>query len=124
MTKKGIFWLAGSAAVMVGLPWLAVTFVRGDAGMAACFLLFYAVNPVYSAVLGAFSGTDVRRLGGLPVCSAALFLLGVWIFFDIGEPAFLLYAAAYLALGLAAMLICLLIRRKAGGKKASGRCAG
>lgn len=27
---------------MLAFPWLAVTFVKGDAGMAVCFLLFFA----------------------------------------------------------------------------------
>jgi hypothetical protein len=34
-----------------------------------------------------------------------LFLIGTWIFFDMEETAFILYAAVYLALGIAAMFI-------------------
>ena len=76
MKKNIILWLAASAVVMLAFPWLAVTFVKGDAGMAVCFLI------------------------------------GTWIFFDMGETAFILYAAAYLALGIAAMLISVFIRKK------------
>ena len=97
---------------MLALPWLAVTFVKGDAGMAACFLLFFAVNPVYSVIIGAYAGKDIRHLWSLPVISATLFLTGTWIFFDMGETAFILYAAVYLALGIAAMLISMFIRKK------------
>ena len=46
MKQSIILWLAVSAAVMLALPWIAVTFVKGDAGMAVCFLLFFAVNPL------------------------------------------------------------------------------
>ena len=46
------------------------------------------------------------------VVSTLLFLIGTWIFFDMGETAFILYAAVYLALGIAAMLISILIRKK------------
>ena len=40
MKKNIILWMAASAVVMLAFPWLAVTFVKGDAGMAVCFLLF------------------------------------------------------------------------------------
>ena len=80
--------------------------------MAVCFLLFFAVNPLYSVIIGAFAGKDIRHLWSLPAISAVLFLIGTWIFFDMGETAFILYAAVYLALGIAAMLISMLIRKK------------
>ena len=112
MKQNIILWLAASAVVMLMFPWLAVAFVKGDAGMAVCFLLFFAVNPLYSVLIGTFVGKDIRHLWSLPVISAMLFLIGTWIFFDMGETAFILYAAVYLALGIATMLISMLIRKK------------
>ena len=112
MKKNIILWLAASAVVMLAFPWLAVTFVKGDAGMAVCFLLFFAVNPLYSVIIGAFAGKNIRHLWSLPVISAALFLIGTWIFFDMGETAFILYAAVYLIIGIMAMLISMFIRKK------------
>ena len=110
--KKILWGLAVSAFIMFALPWLAVTFVKGDGGMAACFLLFFAVNPLYSVIIGVFTGKNIRHLWSLPIISAMLFLIGTWIFFDMGETAFILYAAVYLILGIAAMLISMLIRKK------------
>lgn len=112
MNKKMILWFAVSAVLMLALPWLAVTFVKGDAGMAVCFLLFFAVDPIYCVIAGTFAGKDMRQLWSLPLVSAALFLIGTWIFFDMGETAFILYAAVYLVLGIAAMLISKFIRMK------------
>ena len=112
MKKSIILWLAASAVVMLAFPWLAVTFVKGDAGMAVCFLLFFAVNPLYTVIIGAFAGKDVKHLWSLPVISAVLFLIGTWIFFDMGETAFILYAAVYLVIGIMAMLISMFIRKK------------
>lgn len=112
MKKNIILLLAASVAVMLAFPWLAVTFVKGDAGMAVCFLLFFAVNPLYSVLIGAFAGKDVKHLWSFPIVSAVLFLIGTWIFFDMGETAFILYAAVYLVLGIAAMLISMFIRKK------------
>ena len=112
MKKNIILWVAASMVVMLALPWLAVTFVKGDEGMAVCFLLFFAVNPLYSVIIGAFAGKDVKHLWSLPVISAVLFLIGTWIFFDMGETAFILYAAVYLVIGIMAMLISMFIRKK------------
>ena len=55
---------------------------------------------------------DMKHLWDLPVISAVLFLIGTWVFFDMGETAFILYAVIYLALGIAAMLISMFIRKK------------
>ena len=112
MKKNIIFWLAVTAAIMLALPWLAVTLVKGDAGMAVCFLLFFALNPLYSVIFGVFAGKDMKHLWSLPIVSAALFLIGTWIFFDMGEMAFVLYAVVYLALGIVTMLISMIIRKK------------
>ncbi len=103
--KKIAFGLVISALIMLALPWLVVTFVKGDGGMAICFLLFFAVNPIYSVIIGAYAGKDVRMLWSLPVLSAIFFLAGTWVFFDMGEMAFILYASVYLVLGIAAMLV-------------------
>ncbi len=113
MKRNILLWLAASAAVMLALPWAAVTFVKSDAGMAVSLLLFFAVNPLYSVMLGAFAGKDIRRLWSFPVVLAGLFLTGVWVFFDRGERAFILYAGVYLALGTAAMLISMFRKKKA-----------
>ncbi len=112
MKKNFIGWLAALAVIMLVLPWLAVTYVKGDAGMAVCFLLFFAINPICSVVIGGFAGKDIRHLWSLPAISAILFLCGTWIFFDMGEMAFILYAAVYLVLGVIAMLISMFIKKK------------
>jgi len=111
MLKRSAAWLTASVAVMILLPWLVITFVKGDAGMAVCFMLFYVFNPIYSLLIGGFSGKDICHLWSLPVISAVLFLLGTWIFFDMGETAFVLYSCGYLVLGIASMLISMLIRK-------------
>lgn len=105
MAKKNGICILISTLIMLLLPWCAVTFGKGDAGMAVCFLLFFAVNPIMSVVTGVFSGRDIRSSWFQPMLLAALFLLGTWVFFGMGEPAFLFYAVVYLILGYSAMLI-------------------
>lgn len=113
MKKKLWCWNAASVVLMVLLPWLTVHLVRGDAGMAVCFLLFFSVNPVYALAAGWAAGKQVRVLWSLPVVTAALFLAGAWLVFDMGERAFLMYAGVYLLLGLAAMLVSSWVNRSA-----------
>ena len=100
MKKEFFCWAAVSAAIMLVLPWLAVAFVKGDAEMAVCLLLFMVVDPMYSLIIGISAGRDMRHLWSLPVISALLYLCGAWIFFDMGETAFIQYAAVYLVLGI------------------------
>lgn len=112
MKKDLILWSLVSMVIMLLLPWLAVTFIKGDAAMAVCFLLFFVVDPMYSISIGVLGGKNVRYLWGLPIISTILFLLGTWLFFDMGESAFILYAGIYLILGICAMLISMLIQWK------------
>lgn len=105
MKNNFILWFIISMVIMLVLPWLAISFAKGDAGMAVCFILFFAVNPIYSVIMGVFAGKNIKKLWGMPAISAILFLIGSWIFFSMSERAFILYAGVYLILGIAAMTI-------------------
>lgn len=102
--KKLFIWIIATVVLMIGFPWLAVTFA-GSAGMAICFILFYAINPLFSAASGISAGKNIRQLWALPLIASGSFLAGVWLFFELGEPAFLLYGGCYLIIGIVFMLI-------------------
>lgn len=89
-----------SAIIMILLPFLVVTFVKGDNGMAVVFILFYVINPLFSIYVGYIADKLIY-----PVVNSLLFLMGTWIFFDMGEIAFVYYAMVYLILGLITMFI-------------------
>ena len=72
--KKMIAWLIASAAILLALPWLAVTIVKSDAGMAVCLFLFFVLNPIYAICTGAYAGKDIKRFWVLPVITALFFL--------------------------------------------------
>lgn len=105
MKTKFSGWLTGSAAIMLLLPWAAVTFVKSNAGMAVTLLLFFVINPIYAVVAGAYAGRTIKELWGVPFIAAILFLVGAWIFFDMGEGAFVIYAGVYLVIGLVSMFV-------------------
>ena len=114
MVKKNSICALCSAAIMLLLPWCAVTFAKGTSGMAICFLLFFAVDPMAAICVGVFAGRKLKETWFQPLLLSALFLLGTWVFFDMGEQAFLLYAAVYLFLGYSAAAIAAVLGKKKG----------
>ena len=110
--KKIIPWMLATAVIMLVFPWLAVTFIKGDGGMAVCFILFFAVNPIYAICSGVYASKDIKIFWPLPTITTLFFLLGTWLFFSIGEKAFILYAFEYLLLGIVAELISMFVKKK------------
>ncbi len=79
--------------------------------MILCIIVFYIINPVYSIILGANCGKNIRQMWNIPLLSAIMFLSGTWLFFDIKEVWFIIYAAAYLAIGWIAMFTSSYLRK-------------
>lgn len=94
------------------LPFAVARLASECAGMALCMMLFLIINPIYSIILGIVAGRDIKALWNLPLISAIAFLAGAWLFFDIHEPWFIVYAAVYLCIGVFAMLTTNYIKRK------------
>ena len=109
--KKLAIWMLEAILLMLGCPWLTSSFVDVS-GMAICILLFFIVNPLYAAVCGAAAGRQIKKLWPLPILTAGLYLAGAWLFLEMGELDFLLYAGSYLVIGLAAMLLSALSLRR------------
>ncbi len=94
-----ITWLTATFVVMLALPFTVARLASECSGMALCMMLFFIVNPVYSAILGYRCGKDIKKMWNLPLVSVVAFLAGTWIFFDIHELWFIVYAIVYLAIG-------------------------
>ena len=77
------------------------------------FLLFFAINPMASVIIGILSGRNIRASWFHPIVLSILFLFGTWILFDVRE--FIFYGVFYFILGCAAMLITSFIVRKRVG---------
>ena len=115
LKNPSVIWTLASVALFLVLPWLMVTLIPSDAGMAACLLLFYAIDPVVAITAGMFAGKRPRELWFLPLLIPVLFLLGSWLCFDFGQPDFISYALMYLLLGGTTMFVFLIMtngRRK------------
>ena len=115
--NKFLTYLMVTAFIMIGVPWIVVSFVKGNEGIMACKILFYAVYPLYSFIVGLYAGKNVKVRFILPALTAAFFLGGIWMFFEWEEPVYKMYAAGYFMLSVIAMLMRALIRRHARGKQ-------
>ena len=102
--KKSCIAIVTMLIVMFILPLIAVRIVSSDAGMALCFILFFAVNPLMVIALSVMAGTELRKLWWIPLLAAVLFP----VFFGIVVKELLIdlfiYSALYLAVGLLAMI--------------------
>lgn len=101
--KTKFVWLCVTLAVMLFLPFAVAKLASECAGMALCMMVFFIVNPLYSAVLGFVCGKNIREMWWQPLVAAVAFLAGVWAFYDMGEMWFIAYAAVYLVIGWGAM---------------------
>ncbi len=94
----------------VSLP-LFITFYAplGDAGMSLALLCFFAIAPVVSAAVGIYAGLAPRRRWYGPFLPAVIFLVSAMARFEWGEPAFFLYAGAYLVISAVSLLLTWLV---------------
>lgn len=59
-------WLILTAIMMLVFPWLTYTFIKGDTGMAVCFVLFFIIDPLFSIICGVFASRNPKKTLGLP----------------------------------------------------------
>ena len=80
------------------LPVIAVKFISADAGMAVCFMLFFALNPATSCIIGIVSGRNVKKNWYLILIMPIFFLAFSNVIFVV-DSAFIIYSIIYLVLG-------------------------
>lgn len=97
-------------AVMLGLPLLAVNFLKSDAGMLACLTMFFAINPIFSAFIGIVSAKDIKFFWFSPILIAFAF----WIFssftYDTAFP--IVYSVIYFVICVISMTVTYLIKKR------------
>ncbi len=96
--------LAANIVLMVILQ-ILVRIFAGDAGMIACFALWYILYPLYCLFYGWKMGSDLEHMVKYVPVPALLYLPTVLILFSFKEVALYLYAGIYLALTCFAALV-------------------
>lgn len=102
--KKSYIAIVTMLVVMLILPLIAVRIVSSDAGMALCFILFFAVNPLMVISLSVMAGTELRKLWWVPLLAAVLFPVFFSIIVTELVKDLFVYSVLYLAVGLLAMI--------------------
>lgn len=89
---------------MLVLPVSIVKFAPADAGMALCFILFFAVDPFTILALSIMAGTELPKLWWVPVAGGVAFPLFFGV--AVGEVVteLFVYSALYAVVGFLAML--------------------
>ncbi len=108
--KNFAIYLGVLFVFMFLVPWAVVQYMA-DAAMPVCFMLFYMVNPMLSAIVGAYSGVNIKTAWFYPMLLAIAFLGGVWISFETTEPMFAVYSVTYIIIGYLVTLIAFIIKK-------------
>lgn len=112
MKKRAIILILVSAIIMFLSLFLTVNYVGGNDGLGAILLLFFMIYPAFSAVLGLLCGKQFKKLFFVPILNGIFFLTSAWIFLEAFEPAFLIGAVVYSAIGLAVSGVVALFKNK------------
>ena len=112
MKNKFLTLFILAAIIMLLFPYLTITFVKGESGLIVCSVLFFIINPLYSIISGIYAGKYWRRLWLIPIITGLLFILGTWLFYEMGEGAFVVYGALYSIIGAFAMFLSAIVRKK------------
>lgn len=109
LKHPAVVWTAAALVLFTLVPWVVCFVIRSDAAMAICFILWYAIDPVFAIAAGMFAGRDPKHLWFLPLLLPVLFLLASWTCFEWGDPGYLGFALMYLLLGGTTMFVFLLM---------------
>ena len=105
--KRIILIFSLLVTVMLVVPIVLLNTVKPDAQLAYVLLLFYAVNPVICALVGAISAKDIKHFWYTPVAVPLFF----WLFSSITYRTNFTFAyfVPYFAICLVSMLVTLLV---------------
>ena len=90
--------LATSLAVMLLIPALIVGNAPSNAGLMACIVLFFAVDPAFCLAAAIFAGWDLRRRWFTALFPPIAFLISTGAVFSADVGGFMVYFVIYLAI--------------------------
>lgn len=107
--KRSVIIIAILLLTMLIIPIITINIVKADAGMLVTLLLFFAVYPVVSIIVGVLSGKDIKFFWFTPLLVAALF----WAFSSLThKTAFpVVYSAIYFVVCTVSMSVSFLINK-------------
>ena len=105
-----LFFIFNIVATLL-IPFLAVKLVPADGAMSICMILFFAVYPILSMLVGFVSAKDMKHLWWMPLVGAITFPL----FFSLAMGGMVeelyAYSSIYAFLGYATAVFVLIIKK-------------
>ena len=93
------------------IPFLSVKLIPADAGMAVCMILFFAVYPILSMLIGWIATRDTKYFWWMPLASSVSFPLLFSIAMGGMVEELYVYSLIYTFLGYAILAFVLLIKK-------------
>lgn len=103
--QKGISAGIGIVLIMVVLPWVVASQIPAEYKSFFTPILLHYINPLFLLFTGLHMGNASKKLWFMPIISSGVFLLAAVLLFSPWKTAYLWYAAGYIVLGYATMLI-------------------
>ena len=117
LSGKIILFFTSTLIITFVLPALILNIANGDSAMGLCFILFFAVFPISSALVGISAAGDLKRLFWLPLAFALLFPLMFSLAIRDMVWDLYVYSAAYVLIGYIATTVAYFIKKYFGDKK-------
>lgn len=90
---------------MLIFPLLIFTFMKSLNGLFWFLLLFFAINPIISIIIGVLSGTEIRKLWFVPLIVSIIFPPLYWIVLQDIILQLYIHSLGYLIIGVVSMLV-------------------
>ena len=112
LKTKVIIFIIVLILTMLVLPLLVFNFAEPHEAMGWTIIMFLAINPITSIVLGVIAGSDIRKVWCIPLVIAIAFPLLFWIVLRTVILELFIYSSIYILPGLVAMCVTKLIKKK------------
>ena len=115
--EKIIVAIISMVAILLILPLIFLKTAEPHEFMGITMILFFAINPIATAVINLMFGKHMKKMWWLPVLFSIIFLLSYWVVLEEIIFDLTIYAVIYLFIGFIAMFIsnALYSRRKKWG---------
>ncbi len=110
--NKVIVAIIAEIVVLLILPFVFFNLAKPHEAMGVMMMFFFIINPIASAAIHTFIGKDIKKLCWFPVQFALVFLLSYWLVIEEIVLDLTIYAMVYMLVGVFAMTISWLAKRK------------
>ena len=110
--KKIIVAIISMLAILLILPLIFLKTAESHEFMGITMILFFAINPIATAIINLMFGKHMKKMWWLPVLFSIIFLLSYWVVLEEIIFDLTIYAISYFVIGFIFMFISKFVARK------------